>query len=254
MADTPANRLRAAEEVLARMAEETPQLPLVQRVLAAIRSFLRPIFKALGVSLELTDAEIIRDYLTPARDYVRRGAKWQLAAGVPAFSRDVGGNASTIYDIGFTLPNGARYARVTRDATGERYDYFDTREAAEQAGPGRAPDRASARAAVQGAERVRAEGGGREREVAGLVVTALARRETEALATVEEVNRAAAEGRLAVDPARRNQCFARSAAASKDGLGSIVIGRVNGPGFRREWHAVVRLDDGAMYDPLDRHF
>lgn len=122
MADTLANRLRAAEEVLARMAEETPQLPLVQRVLAAIRSFLRPIFKALGVTLELTDAGIIRDYLTPARDYTRRGAKWQLAAGVPAFSRDAGGNASTIYDIGFTLPNGARYVRVTHDATGERYD------------------------------------------------------------------------------------------------------------------------------------
>lgn len=86
MADTSRNRLRAAEEVLARMAEENPRLPLVQRVLAAIRSFLRPIFKALGVELNLSDAEIIRDYLMPARDFVRRGAGGQATAGVPAFS------------------------------------------------------------------------------------------------------------------------------------------------------------------------
>jgi len=56
-------------------------------VLAAVRSFLRPIFRALGVQLELSDAEIIRDYLMPARDLVRRGVGGQAAAGVPAFAR-----------------------------------------------------------------------------------------------------------------------------------------------------------------------
>lgn len=84
------DRLRAAEEVLARMAEDNPQLPLVQRVLAAIRSFLRPIFQALRIELELTDAELIRDYLIPARDYVRQGSTREQAAGVLAFGRQTG--------------------------------------------------------------------------------------------------------------------------------------------------------------------
>lgn len=252
--DTAKNRLRAAEEVLAELAETDPKLPLVQRVLAAIRSFLRPIYKAMGLTLELSDAELIRDYLIPAREWVQRGEGSAVESGaVPVFNR-TSDDASRpdVRDLGFVLPNGARYARVTRDETGERYAYFDTREAAEQAGPGRAQDRANA--AVQGAEQVRAEGSRPARQASGLVLKALARRASEALGSLEAVQRAAADGRLAVVPERRNQCFARSAAAALDGLGSMVIGRINGPDFRREWHAVVRLDDGAIYDPLDRHF
>jgi len=119
MEDTSRNRLRAAEEVLARMAEETPSLPLVQRVLAAIRSFLRPIFEALGVKLDLSDAEIIRDYLIPARDYVRNGARRAPApAGVPsgAFRRaarvaiDRGGRATAL--VGQDATRGARRGEV----------------------------------------------------------------------------------------------------------------------------------------------
>lgn len=68
------DRLVAAEEVLAEMAEKSPQLGFVRRAVAAMRSFLRqnvPGFKGLRVS----DAEIIRDYLLPARGWVERGAR-----------------------------------------------------------------------------------------------------------------------------------------------------------------------------------
>jgi N12 class adenine-specific DNA methylase len=379
MDDTSANRLRAAEEVLARMAEETPQLPLVQRVLAAIRSFLRPIFEALKIKLDLTDAEIIRDFLIPARDFVRRGATGNAPSGMPsgAFRRasrvaiDRGGKATAlvgqdagrgprrgeviversdtgwrvsakgegiadkdvrrallvaqgepaafsrvvvdragnvvplidrdravragevvleesgdgwnlldrgagvtdgmieraklaaddrlpvfsrgqdIYDIGFTLPNGARYARVTRDATGERYDYFDTREAAEQAGPGRAPDTASRAAgsagvASQSAGDLRAEG--RQRAALGRLEAAVAAGRIRSFDSVAQARQAGpSEGRNR----RLGLCFEQSSLAANDGLGAVVIGRVNS-GPQRIWHAVVRLPDGRIFDAVDR--
>lgn len=80
-----ADRLTAAEEVLAEMAQTQPEIGFVKRAVAAIRTWLRdnvPGFK----TLTLTDAEIVRSYLLPARGWVERGA----AAGVggrAAFSR-----------------------------------------------------------------------------------------------------------------------------------------------------------------------
>ncbi|MFN3375617.1 MAG: hypothetical protein ACK40S_03585 [Burkholderiaceae bacterium] len=65
------NRLSAAEEVLAEMAQDMPQVGFVRRAIAAIRTWLRehvPGFQ----SLALTDDEIIRSYLLPARGYVTR--------------------------------------------------------------------------------------------------------------------------------------------------------------------------------------
>lgn len=64
----------AAEEVLAEMAQTTPELHFVQRAIAAIRTWLRrnvPGFQ----SIMLSDAEIIRDYILPARTWVERGNK-----------------------------------------------------------------------------------------------------------------------------------------------------------------------------------
>ena len=66
-------RLQAAEEVLAEMAQLHPELGFVQRAIAAIRTWLRANVAALR-SLELSDAEILRDYLLPARGWVQRGA------------------------------------------------------------------------------------------------------------------------------------------------------------------------------------
>lgn len=68
----PAHVRYAAEEVLAEMAQTRPDLALVQRAIAAIRTFLRdhvPGFK----NLQLTDAEIVRNYLLPARGFIERG-------------------------------------------------------------------------------------------------------------------------------------------------------------------------------------
>lgn len=62
----------AAEEVLATMAQKTPKLPLVRRAIAAIRSWLREHVPMMG-SLALTDGEIIRSYILPARGFVERG-------------------------------------------------------------------------------------------------------------------------------------------------------------------------------------
>ena len=85
------DRRVAAEEVLAEMAQTNPQSGFVKRAVAAIRSWLRqnvPGFQ----SLKLTDAEIINNYLLPARAWVERGGQDQGAqqAGMnlsPAASR-----------------------------------------------------------------------------------------------------------------------------------------------------------------------
>ena len=63
------DRRDAAEEVLAEMAQTRPELGWVQRAIAAIRRFLR----AHGVSLGLSDNDIIANYILPARGWVERG-------------------------------------------------------------------------------------------------------------------------------------------------------------------------------------
>ena len=60
----------AAEEVLAEMAQVTPTLGFVRRAVAAIRTFLRD---TLGLKLQLSDDEIIRSFIIPAREFVVRG-------------------------------------------------------------------------------------------------------------------------------------------------------------------------------------
>lgn len=79
------DRLKAAEEVLAEMAQSQPQLHFVQRAIAAIRNWLRqnvPGFR----SLALTDAEVVRSFIEPARRYVQRGRAAAAQDGAPAFS------------------------------------------------------------------------------------------------------------------------------------------------------------------------
>ena len=65
-------RLQAAEEVLAEMAQNTPDLGFVKRAIAIIRTWLRrnvPGFK----NMALTDADIIQQFILPARRYVTDG-------------------------------------------------------------------------------------------------------------------------------------------------------------------------------------
>lgn len=74
-----ADRLQAAEEVLAEMAQSTAELGFVKRAIAAIRTWLRenlPAFKHMA----LTDSEIVRSYLLPARGFIERGRQSGVAS------------------------------------------------------------------------------------------------------------------------------------------------------------------------------
>lgn len=82
------DRLRAAEEVLAVMAQTKPDMGFVKRAVAAIRTWLR----AHGVKLNLSDSDIIANYILPARQFIESGKG--IAAGNTAFSRTVNANKS----------------------------------------------------------------------------------------------------------------------------------------------------------------
>lgn len=79
------DRLIAAEEVLAELAQTNPQISFVKRAIAAIRAWLRKNIPALA-DMKMTDDEIIHSYLIPARDFVK-GGKGAGANGDPAFQR-----------------------------------------------------------------------------------------------------------------------------------------------------------------------
>lgn len=85
--ENPKQRLQAAEEVLAVMAQTKPELGYVKRAISQIRSWLRRTFPKLFGQLKLTDAEIIRDYILPARGWVERGPGGGPKGGLPAMSR-----------------------------------------------------------------------------------------------------------------------------------------------------------------------
>lgn len=74
-------RHHAAEEVLAFMAQERPQLGFVKRAIAAIRTWLR----SNGFDVRVSDAEIIRNFILPARRFIESGAG--EVSGQPAFAR-----------------------------------------------------------------------------------------------------------------------------------------------------------------------
>lgn len=83
---TDLSRRHAAEEVLAEMAEKTPQLHIVRRAVAAIRNWLRANVPGFS-GLKLTDADIIQGYILPARDFVERGHRAATDRIEPSFSR-----------------------------------------------------------------------------------------------------------------------------------------------------------------------
>lgn len=85
-ANTPAGRQIAAEEVLAKLAETNPKLGVVKKLVARIRTLLRKYVKG---DLKLSDAEIIRDYIIPAREFVERGVYPESHGNAqPAFSTE----------------------------------------------------------------------------------------------------------------------------------------------------------------------
>lgn len=77
-----ADRRVAAEEVLARLAETQPQLSFVRRAVSAIKAMLR----GLGLKIEMSDDDIVREFVIPARQFVLRRAKpSDFADTEPAF-------------------------------------------------------------------------------------------------------------------------------------------------------------------------
>lgn len=79
------DRLTAAEEVLAELAQTNPQISFVKRAVAAIRAWLRKNIPGFE-NMKLTDEEIIHSYLIPARQFVQSGGKAD-ADGAAVFSR-----------------------------------------------------------------------------------------------------------------------------------------------------------------------
>jgi hypothetical protein len=74
-------RMSCAEEILAEWAQDRPENTLVQKAIAIIRTFLRENVAGFA-DLKLTDAEIIEQFLAPARDFVENGKRAE-----PRFSR-----------------------------------------------------------------------------------------------------------------------------------------------------------------------
>ena len=70
--NTLAGRRMAAEEVLAYMAQEMPELGWVKNAVAAVRSWLRKHIPGFG-KMQLSNAELIRDYILPAAKFVTDG-------------------------------------------------------------------------------------------------------------------------------------------------------------------------------------
>jgi len=117
-----AERLTAAEEVLAALAQTKPENTWVQKAIAAIRTWLRENIAAFR-NLELSDAEIIRSFIAPARDFVTRGK--------PIPASPLSGDYKQLEGKKLTLPvrlaDSGKVVQVTVDAAKELRD-LDSRE------------------------------------------------------------------------------------------------------------------------------
>jgi len=80
-----------AEEVLAEMAQTTPNAGLVKSAIAIVRKFLRSI----GLDLKLTDNDIIVNYIVPARNFVANSKSERQTAGSLAASFNRNDSPST---------------------------------------------------------------------------------------------------------------------------------------------------------------
>ncbi|ROH88014.1 PLxRFG domain-containing protein [Pseudomethylobacillus aquaticus] len=90
--EVESDRLIAAEEVLAVMAQTKPEIGFVKRAIAAIRAWLRQHVPGFA-KMQMTDNDIIANFILPARQFIESGrAELSLREGqnppLPAMSRD----------------------------------------------------------------------------------------------------------------------------------------------------------------------
>jgi len=139
------DRRIAAEEVLAELAQDKPEIGFVRRAIAAIRQWLRenvPMFRDMGV----TDAEIVRDYIEPARAFVEQ-TRYARSAGRQSEVRDPANQYALDLDPAPSEP--AQKAQLAdnfrikrkRVPIGKVQSAFDTVSSAEQAAHVMAPIR-----------------------------------------------------------------------------------------------------------------
>lgn len=101
----PRQMQMAAEELLSELAQSKPENGFVKRAIAAIRTWLRKNVPSLA-SMKLSDDEIVRNYLMPARAWVERGGKDDSTS--PAFMRSAPKEEQT----GLVLPDQGLLRRV----------------------------------------------------------------------------------------------------------------------------------------------
>ena len=80
------DRLVAAEEVLAEMAQSSPQIGFVRRAVATIKAWLRKNIPGF-MGMNMSDDEIITSFIMPARNYVVNGGPNGGSGGGVRFSR-----------------------------------------------------------------------------------------------------------------------------------------------------------------------
>ncbi len=66
----PRQLIRAAEEVVAHLAQTNPKLGWVQQMISAIRNHVRGVAEYFGKDLKYTDEDIIQKFILPARQFV----------------------------------------------------------------------------------------------------------------------------------------------------------------------------------------
>ena len=87
--DDPAQRSIAAEEYLVEMAETRPTLGFVKQAIAAIRTWARQHIPGFD-NLKVTDAEIIREWILPARRRIEQGRAGQAPGSLVKQLRSAG--------------------------------------------------------------------------------------------------------------------------------------------------------------------
>lgn len=113
------DRQIAAEEWLAEIAQDNPQLGFVRRAVAAIRSWLRRNVPALA-KMRMTDDEIVRELIAPVQRFIKDGPPDGGMGLIPAFRRD--GGFSRAEEAGFSRTQAAQ--EFTGKAREAMQDFF----------------------------------------------------------------------------------------------------------------------------------